>query len=198
MAVLNDCPSTPKVHLDQSIHGLRVRGEVSKSMWAHRANDVPERITRSNNSHWRWHIPNVIEKLSQYSKENRLATQDTHFEDYLTTQEGKNLPVIHCQNGTFGWEIRKEAQVGFAKIFEKTTFGSRTLAEFIRDENYDEVELVGICTDICVVSNALLIKAYAPEVKISVDVSCCAGVSPEKHLAALETMRSCQIEITNA
>lgn len=64
-------------------------------------------------------IPNVIEKLSQYSKENRLATQDTHFEDYLTTQEGKNLPVIHCQNGTFGWEIRKEAQVGFAKIFEK-------------------------------------------------------------------------------
>ena len=78
-------------------------------------------------------IPNVIEKLSQYSKENRLATQDTHFEDYLTTQEGKNLPVIHCQNGTFGREIRKEAQVGFAKIFEKTTFGSRTLAEFIRD-----------------------------------------------------------------
>ena len=143
-------------------------------------------------------IPNVIEKLSQYSKENRLATQDTHFEDYLTTQEGKNLPVTHCQNGSFGWEIRKEAQVGFAKIFEKTTFGSRTLAEFIRDENYDEVELVGICTDICVVSNALLIKAYAPEVKISVDASCCAGVSPEKHLAALETMRSCQIEITNA
>ncbi|MCE2141405.1 isochorismatase family protein, partial [Streptococcus thermophilus] len=98
----------------------------------------------------------------------------------------------------YGWEIRKEAQVGFAKIFEKTTFGSRSLAEFIRDENFDEVELIGICTDICVVSNALLIKAYAPEVKLTVDASCCAGVSPEKHLAALETMSSCQIEIINA
>ena len=108
------------------------------------------------------------------------------------------MPVIHCQNGTYGWEIRKEAQVGFAKIFEKTTFGSRSLAEFIRDENFDEVELIGICTDICVVSNALLIKAYAPEVKLTVDASCCAGVSPEKHLAALETMSSCQILIINA
>lgn len=143
-------------------------------------------------------LPNVIEKLSHYPKENRFATQDTHFEDYLSTQEGKNLPVIHCQNGTYGWEIRKEAQVGFAKIFEKTTFASRSLAEFIRDENFDEVELIGICTDICVVSNALLIKAYAPEVKLTVDASCCAGVSPEKHLAALETMSSCQIEIINA
>ena len=140
-------------------------------------------------------IPNVIEKLSQYSKENRLATQDTHFEDYLTTQEGKNLPVIHCQNGTFGWEIRKEAQVGFAKIFEKTTFGSRTLAEFIRDENYDEVELVGICTDICVVSNALMLKAFYPEKTVSVVSSCCAGVTPESHEAALKTMQMCQVKI---
>ena len=95
-------------------------------------------------------IPNVIEKLSQYSKENRLATQDTHFEDYLTTQEGKNLPVIHCQNGTFGWEIRKEAQVGFAKIFEKTTFGSLELGNYLKDKNYQNITLVGVVSNICV------------------------------------------------
>lgn len=142
-------------------------------------------------------IPNVIEKLSQYSKENRLATQDTHFEDYLTTQEGKICQLLIVKMVLLVGKFVKKLKLALLK-FLKNNFGSRTLAEFIRDENYDEVELVGICTDICVVSNALLIKAYAPEVKISVDASCCAGVSPEKHLAALETMRSCQIEITNA
>lgn len=142
-------------------------------------------------------IGNVVKKIESYEEKNRFATQDTHFEDYLSTQEGKNLPVLHCQKGTFGWEIRKEAQLGFAKIFEKNSFGSVELAQFVKAQDVDEVELIGICTDICVVSNALLIKAFAPEVKIKVDVSCCAGVTPESHLAAIETMKSCQIEMIN-
>ncbi|WP_374285779.1 cysteine hydrolase family protein [Lactococcus sp.] len=142
-------------------------------------------------------IGNVVKKIESYEEKNRFATQDTHFEDYLSTQEGKNLPVLHCQKGTFGWEIREEAQLGFAKIFEKNNFGSVELAQFVKAQDVDEVELIGICTDICVVSNALLIKAFAPEVKIKVDVSCCAGVTPESHLAAIETMKSCQIEMIN-
>ena len=107
------------------------------------------------------------------------------------------MPVIHCQKGTQGWEIRKEAQVGFQRVFEKNIFGSVELAEYIRNENVEQVELIGICTDICVVSNALLIKSFAPEVKITVDASCCAGVTPESHRAALETMKSCQINVIN-
>lgn len=142
-------------------------------------------------------VPKVIEKLATYARNERLATQDTHFEDYLTSQEGQNLPVIHCQNGTQGWEIRKEAQVGFQRVFKKNIFGSVELAEYISDENVEQVELIGICTDICVVSNALLIKSFAPEVKITVDASCCAGVTPESHRAALETMKSCQINVIN-
>lgn len=142
-------------------------------------------------------VPRVIEKLVSYAESERLATQDTHFEDYLTTQEGQNLPVIHCQKGTQGWEIRKETQVGFQRVFEKNIFGSVELAEYIRNENVEQVELIGICTDICVVSNALLIKSFAPEVKITVDASCCAGVTPESHRAALETMKSCQINVIN-
>ena len=143
-------------------------------------------------------VPAVLDKLAQYPKETRLATMDTHFEDYLSTQEGKNLPVIHCQKDSPGWQIRKEAQVGFAQVFEKSSFGSIELAEYIRDSEFDEVELVGICTDICVISNAFLIKVYAPEVKLVVDAACCAGVTVEKHLAALETMRSCQVEVVNS
>ena len=142
-------------------------------------------------------VPRVIKKLDTYKESERLATQDTHFEDYLTTQEGKNLPVLHCQKGTKGWEIRKEAQVGFKRIFEKNIFGSIQLAEYIRDERVEQVELIGICTDICVISNAMLIKSFAPEVKIIVDAYCCAGVTPESHCAALETMKSCQIQIIN-
>lgn len=142
-------------------------------------------------------LPRVIKKIQEYSEKDRFATQDTHFENYLSTQEGKNLPVIHCVKNTFGWEIRKEAQLGYHRIFEKNTFGSTQLAQFIKEEQPDEVELIGVCTDICVVSNALLIKAFSPEIKIVVDASCCAGVSPERHFAALEVMRSCQIEVIN-
>lgn len=147
-------------------------------------------------------VDQVKEKIRSYPAENVLATMDTHGTNYMETQEGKNLPVEHCIKGTEGWEIRpdiKELLKG-AKIFEKPTFGSIAMAEYIRDLSEKEeleLEMVGLCTDICVVSNALLLKAAMPEIRISVDAACCAGVTPEKHLAALETMRSCQIYVTN-
>ena len=141
----------------------------------------------------------VKEKIRSYPPEDVAATMDTHFENYMQTQEGKYLPVPHCIRGTKGWEIRPDIAelLKDAKIYEKPTFGSIELAEdmkAIAEKEEIEIELIGLCTDICVVSNALLLKAAMPEVKISVDPSCCAGVTPEKHAAALETMRSCQIQ----
>ena len=126
-----------------------------------------------------------------------LFTQDTHTADYLASAEGKKLPVPHCIKPQKGWEICP-ALAPYAKeavVIEKGTFGSTTLPETVRD--CDEILLLGLCTDICVVSNALLLKASLPEVKISVDPACCAGVTVEKHRAALETMRSCQIHVVN-
>ena len=146
-------------------------------------------------------VPAVVDKIRQYEKENIFVTRDTHQKDYLTTQEGRNLPVEHCIEGTPGWELDPtvaEAVQG-AAIVNKPTFGSTELMNIIREiSEKDEIsiELIGLCTDICVVSNALLLKAAVPEVEISVDASCCAGVTPEKHEAALETMRSCQIQVT--
>ena len=146
-------------------------------------------------------VPAVKEKIRSYPKEDVLATMDTHFPDYMETQEGKNLPVMHCAKGTDGWQIRPElAELILPEnIYEKPTFGCMDLARDLQgycEEGKDvELELVGLCTDICVVSNALLLKAAMPEARISVDASCCAGVTPEKHLAALETMRSCQIHV---
>ena len=127
---------------------------------------------------------------------------DTHGENYMETQEGKNLPVPHCIKDSDGWQIRPDiAQLlNGARIYEKPTFGSTALAadlKAISEQEEIEIELIGLCTDICVVSNALLLKASMPEVKISVDAACCAGVTPQKHLAALETMRSCQIHVVN-
>ena len=146
-------------------------------------------------------VPAVVDKIRQYEKENIFVTRDTHQKDYLTTQEGQKLPVEHCIEGTPGWELDPtvaEAVQG-AAIVNKPTFGSTELMNIIREiSEKDEIsiELIGLCTDICVVSNALLLKAAVPEVEISVDASCCAGVTPEKHEAALETMRSCQIQVT--
>lgn len=145
-------------------------------------------------------VPNVIEKIRGYDDKDIFATRDTHSPEYMTTQEGKNLPVEHCIRGTGGWEIegRIAELLKNASIIDKPTFGSTDLANTLKeisDKEAIEIELIGLCTDICVVSNALLLKAYMPEVKISVDASCCAGVTPQKHLAALETMRSCQIQI---
>ena len=144
----------------------------------------------------------VKEKIRFFPAADVIATMDTHGENYMDTQEGKYLPVPHCIKGSDGWRIRADIAelLSGAKIYEKPTFGSTALAadlkELSRREEI-ELELIGLCTDICVVSNALLLKASMPEVKISVDAACCAGVTPEKHLAALETMRSCQIQVYN-
>ena len=144
----------------------------------------------------------VKDKIRSYPAADVIATMDTHGENYMQTQEGKYLPVPHCIRETEGWQIRPDIAdlLTEAKIYEKPTFGSTALAADLRDlseKEEIEIELIGLCTDICVVSNALLLKAVMPEVKISVDASCCAGVTPEKHLAALETMRSCQIQVIN-
>lgn len=141
----------------------------------------------------------VIEKMKSYGKSDIYVTRDTHGENYLETAEGKKLPVVHCVKGTEGWQLHPEieALAEPSHILDKPTFGSLQLMELLRQENEKEpleLELVGLCTDICVVSNALLLKAAMPEVPIRVDASCCAGVTPESHKAALLTMSMCQIE----
>ena len=130
-----------------------------------------------------------------------FATLDTHGADYMQTQEGRKLPVPHCIRGTEGWQLNpviREA-LGDCTLVEKPTFGSVRLPELIRERIGEEkdvtIELLGLCTDICVVSNALLLKAAFPEAAVRVSAACCAGVTPEKHRAALETMASCQIDI---
>lgn len=147
-------------------------------------------------------VEKVAEKIKQYAPEDVYATRDTHEENYLDTAEGKKLPVVHCVAGTEGWEIHPliAEALGSATIVNKPTFGSVVLAELLQAENDTEelsIELVGLCTDICVVSNALLLKAVMPEIEISVDASCCAGVTPQSHEAALTTMEMCQITVTN-
>ena len=147
-------------------------------------------------------VPNVVRKIRECTGEI-FVTYDTHYENYMQTSEGKKLPVMHCIKGTDGWRLNDDvfsvlADKKYTEI-EKNTFGSVKLPEMIREsaENEDfSVELIGVCTDICVVSNALLIKANFPEAEISVDASCCAGVTPESHDAALTTMKMCQINIT--
>ncbi|MBQ3101061.1 MAG: isochorismatase family protein [Clostridia bacterium] len=145
-------------------------------------------------------VPSV-EKISAFEGEI-FVTFDTHFEDYLDTAEGKKLPVPHCIKGTPGWELNSEVAKALAgKKFtavEKLTFGSAELPELIKksagNEDFD-VTLIGLCTDICVVSNAMILKANFPEKQIYVDSSCCAGVTPESHEAALLTMKMCQINV---
>lgn len=146
-------------------------------------------------------VDNVVAKIKSYDKENVYGTADTHTEDYMNTQEGKKLPVPHCIFKHEGWKLHPKIEplVEKTQFFIKPTFGSIKLAEELKKlYNYYkemEIEIVGLCTDICVVSNALMLKAYMPEVKITVDSSCCAGVTPESHEAALKTMEMCQIEI---
>ena len=151
-------------------------------------------------------VPAVVKKIGDYASEDIFVTRDTHQSDYMTTQEGKNLPVEHCIEGSAGWQIDAEVQKALDSkkdadkitYVNKPTFGSVDLAAKIKEIAAKEeisVELIGVCTDICVVSNALLIKANLPEARICVDASCCAGVTPDKHKAALETMSSCQIAI---
>lgn len=149
-------------------------------------------------------LPKVIEKVKAF-KGPVMFTRDTHEENYLETQEGKNLPVEHCIRGTKGWELQEElndyAVKSHSMIFDKPTFGSTGLAGCVsgiaRYAPLDEIELVGLCTDICVISNALLLKAALPDTEIIVDASCCAGVTPESHRNALEAMKMCQVTIIN-
>ena len=161
-------------------------------------------------------VPAIKIKIEEYKKngDHVIFTRDTHTENYLETQEGKCLPVIHCIEGTRGYEIIDELDTADCLIFDKPTFGSIELAGLLAlkcvddqshygnkekqfgDENIDEIELCGLCTDICVVSNALILKAMLPETRITVDPSCCAGVTEESHEAALLTMKMCQINVT--
>ena len=138
-------------------------------------------------------VPYVKAKIDEYVKGGNdiIYTRDTHAENYLETNEGKHLPVPHCIRNTKGWEIYEGLYVEGSRIIDKPNFGWNGWDK----EVFEEVELVGLCTDICVVSNALIIKASHPEIKVSVDSKCCAGVTPESHEAALKTMAMCQIEI---
>ena len=149
-------------------------------------------------------VPAVAERIraARAAGETVIATLDTHGEDYLDTAEGRKLPVRHCIRGTEGWRLDPviDAALGEDAVrVEKPTFGSVRLPELVAEEAAGaerlSVELVGLCTDICVVSNALLLKAYFPEAALSVRRGCCAGVTPERHEAALTTMASCQVEI---
>ena len=146
-------------------------------------------------------VPAAVKKIEEFDGEI-FATFDTHFDDYMDTAEGKKLPVPHCIKGTDGWlpdkKIANALKGQKYTAVEKYTFGSVKLPELIKKAAGTEdfcIELIGLCTDIGVVSNALLLKANFPEVPITVDEKCCAGVTPEKHNAAIETMRSCQIDI---
>lgn len=147
-------------------------------------------------------LPKVIEKVKNYDGKV-IYTKDTHQTDYLTTQEGKNLPVEHCIEGTWGWMLADELEKLSVehKVFNKPTFGSVELAKYLVEENekeaIEEIELCGLCTDICVISNAFVIKANLTEVPVSVDASCCAGVTPESHLNALAAMKMCQVKVYN-
>ena len=145
-------------------------------------------------------VSKVADKIRSYPVEDVIATMDTHEENYMDTREGKYLPIRHCIKGTEGWKLHPQIKplLEGAKIYEKPTFGCMELANDLKEKYAKEpfeIEMVGLCTDICVVSNALLIKAAIPEADISVDPSCCAGVTPEKHSAAIETMESCQIQV---
>lgn len=146
-------------------------------------------------------VDNVVKKIEGFEGDI-FVTYDTHFENYMETSEGKKLPVPHCIKGTDGWKLNDKVQLALDARehinVEKLTFGSTELPKLIAEaagEDDFSIELIGLCTDICVVSNALILKANYPEKEISVDASCCAGVTPETHQAALDTMKMCQIDV---
>ena len=160
-------------------------------------------------------VPKIVDKIKQYEGTDTLLlfTKDTHYENYLETQEGKNLPIPHCIHMTEGWQLNKQIS-GYANIaslytlhtcdiinsrIQKDTFGSIKLMNILSENKskIDEIIFVGVCTDICVISNAIMAKAAVPEALITVDAACCAGVTPERHKTALEAMKACQINIIN-
>ena len=154
-------------------------------------------------------LPAVIRKIKEYVKKNNAIyfTKDTHTPQYLETQEGRKLPVVHCVKNSKGWELQEDikqlveelqAKTDRRLVFEKSIFGSEALASTLRTQFAGEeisIELVGLCTDICVIANAMLLRSFMPEATIKVDASCCAGVTPESHSNALEAMKRCQVEI---
>ena len=143
-------------------------------------------------------LPHVKAKIEQFDGKV-LFTRDTHETNYLTTQEGRNLPVEHCIKGTDGWQIHPELELlRKTEAIDKPTFGSTALVHLLqRAQDLESIELIGLCTDICVISNAMLIKAAFPEIPVTVDAKCCAGVTPESHKNALEAMKMCQIRVVN-
>ncbi len=146
-------------------------------------------------------IDKVKTKINTYTENNDeiIFTRDTHGENYLNTNEGRYLPVEHCIKDSDGWQVVSELDIPECEHIDKPNFGWTNWANDIdgNKRNFTEIELVGVCTDICVVSNALILKAFFPEINITVDASCCAGVTPELHLSALNTMKSCQINVIN-
>ena len=146
-------------------------------------------------------LPAVIEKVREFDGDV-IFTRDTHFENYMETQEGRRLPVPHCIKGTAGWELAPELErlraERNAPVFDKLTFGCKELPVYLAEsypEGLESAELIGVCTDICVISNALLLKAFFPELPVSVTASLCAGVTPESHEIALKAMKMCQSEV---
>ncbi len=140
-------------------------------------------------------VPHVAEKIKGFDG-TVLFTRDTHEKEYLNTQEGRYLPIEHCIRDTYGWQLAPEIEeLRKTEVIDKPSFGSIELGNYIKVLNPEEVTLIGLCTDICVISNAMIIKAFLPEVPVKVDASCCAGVTPESHERALEAMKMCQIEV---
>lgn len=140
-------------------------------------------------------VPNVAEKIKKYKKEGKevIFTRDTHFENYLETYEGRHLPIAHCVKNTIGWQIsdKLDFDIEHDILIDKLTFGWLNWKDF----GFESVEICGLCTDICVISNALIIRANYPEIDITVDAGCCAGVTPDTHKTALVTMKMCQIKV---
>jgi nicotinamidase-related amidase len=150
-------------------------------------------------------VPNVVAKIKEFDG-RVLYTRDTHEENYMETQEGKNLPVPHCIRGSEGWEIRPEIDaLRTEDAIDKPTFGSVELGQILKAQDeelkaqgktgIESITLIGLCTDICVISNAMIAKAYLPEVPVIVDAACCAGVTPQSHTNALEAMKMCQVAV---
>lgn len=149
-------------------------------------------------------VPRVKQKIAEYVSrgDEIIFTRDTHSEGYLNTHEGKNLPVPHCIKWTEGWKIPNGIDIPECEHIDKHSFGWNMWDMIYNsegtlvDRKFDEIEIIGLCTDICVISNALILRALYPEIEITVDASCCAGTTPEMHEKALNVMRSCQIKIT--
>ncbi|MCL2357958.1 MAG: cysteine hydrolase [Defluviitaleaceae bacterium] len=151
-------------------------------------------------------VPNAVKRVEEFDGEMILVTADTHGEDYLSTPEGKKLPVVHCVKGTDGWQPdtrvadaieKKCGNKSGSRTFEKPVFGSTELVEYLkaRESEISEIELFGLCTDICVVSNAIMLKNFLPGTEITVNEKCCAGVTPQSHTEAINTMKMCQINV---